>query len=76
MLNLTEYFLKRKKYKIYTDKFDKVIKAENLETKEELERLRATLDQQLLQLKSFASKLANKLQRRFWQNRIDLGILI
>ena len=28
-----------------------------MESKEELERLRATLDQQLLQLKSFVSKL-------------------
>ena len=55
---------KGRKYKIYTDQFDEVIKAENLETKEELERLRSTLDQQLLQLKSFVSKLANKLQRK------------
>ena len=62
---------KGRKYKIYTDQFDEVIKAENLETKEELERLRSTLDQQLLQLKSFVSKLANKLQRKLLakQNR-------
>ena len=33
------FFEKEKKYKIYTDQFDEVIKAENLETKEELERL-------------------------------------
>ena len=33
-----------KKYKVYTDQFDEVIRAENLESKEELERLRTTLD--------------------------------
>ncbi len=71
-----------KKYKIYTDQFDEVIRAESLESKEELERLRATLDQQLLQLKSFVSKLANKLQRkllakqnRSWDFDLEEGIL-
>ncbi len=73
---------KVRKYKIYTDQFDEVIKAENLETKEELERLRSTLDQQLLQLKSFVSKLANKLQRkllakqnRSWDFDLEEGLL-
>ena len=73
---------KGRKYKIYTDQFDEVIKAENLETKEELERLRSTLDQQLLQLKSFVSKLANKLQRkllakqnRSWDFDLEEGLL-
>ena len=76
------FFEKEKKYKIYTDQFDEVIKAENLETKEELERLRATLDQKLLQLKSFVSKLANKLQRRLlakqnrsWDFDLEEGLL-
>jgi len=71
-----------KKYKIYTDQFDEVIRAESLESKEELERLRATLDQQLLQLKSFVSKLANKLQRkllakqnRSWDFDLEEGML-
>ena len=70
------------KYKIYTDEFDEVIKAEKLETKEELERLRAILDQQLLQLKNFVSKLANKLQRkllakqnRSWDFDLEEGLL-
>ena len=51
--------------------FDEVITAEDLETEEELFRLRQNLDQQLLQLKSFISKLANKLQRKLLakQNR-------
>ena len=59
------------KYKFYTKEFDEVIIAEDLESEEELFRLRQNLDQQLLQLKSFISKLANKLQRKLLakQNR-------
>ena len=52
------------KYKSYTEEFDEIIKAEDLENDEELNRLRKNLDQQLLQLKNFISKLANKLQRK------------
>jgi len=60
-----------KKYKVYTKEFDEVIKAEDLESDEELTRLRTSLDQQLIQLKNFISKLANKLQRKLLakQNR-------
>ncbi|MBO6481169.1 MAG: cobalamin biosynthesis protein CobT [Pelagibacteraceae bacterium] len=60
-----------KKYKVYTKEFDEVIKAEDLESDEELTRLRASLDQLLIQLKNFISKLANKLQRKLLakQNR-------
>ena len=59
------------KYKFYTKEFDEIIAADDLETEEELFRLRQNLDQQLLQLKSFISKLANKLQRKLLakQNR-------
>ena len=59
------------KYKFYTQEFDEIIMAEDLESEEELFRLRQNLDQQLLQLKSFISKLANKLQRKLLakQNR-------
>ncbi len=71
-----------KKYKVFTDEFDEIIKAEELETDEELIRLRQNLDQQLLQLKSFISKLANKLQRkllakqnRSWDFDLEEGIL-
>ncbi len=70
------------KYKIYTQEFDEVIKAEDLETEEELIRLRSSLDQQLIQLKNFVSKLANKLQRkllakqnRSWEFDLEEGIL-
>ena len=49
-----------RKYKVYTKEFDEVTNAENLESEEELLRLRTSLDQQLLQLRNFISKLANK----------------
>tara|TARA_Y100001970_G_C14230103_1_gene858050 strand:+ start:95 stop:1870 length:1776 start_codon:yes stop_codon:yes gene_type:complete len=72
----------KEKYKIYTEEFDEIIKAEELEAEEELIRLRSSLDQQLLQLKSFISKLANKLQRklmakqnRSWEFDLEEGIL-
>ena len=59
------------KYKSYTQEFDETITAEELEGEEELLRLRQNLDQQLLSLKNFISKLANKLQRKLLakQNR-------
>ena len=70
------------KYKIYTEEFDEVIKAEELENNNELSRLRKNLDQQLLQLKNFISKLANKLQRkllakqnRSWNFDLEEGLL-
>ncbi len=73
---------KNKGYKVFTEKFDEVVKAENLENDEELLRLRVQLDQQLIQLKSFISKLANKLQRklmakqnRSWDFDLEEGIL-
>ncbi len=69
-------------YKTYTDEFDEIIKAEELENAEELTRLRKNLDQQLLQLKNFISKLANKLQRkllakqnRSWNFDLEEGLL-
>ena len=53
-----------------------------METEEELTRLRVSLDQQLLQLKTFISKLANKLQRkllakqnRSWDFDLEEGVL-
>ena len=70
------------KYKVYTTDYDEIIRAEELEMEEELERLRKNLDQQLLQLKNFISKLANKLQRklmaqqnRSWNFDLEEGIL-
>jgi cobaltochelatase CobT len=53
-----------------------------LENEEELNRLRKNLDQQLVQLKNFISKLANKLQRkllakqnRSWEFDLEEGLL-
>ena len=69
-------------YKTYTEEFDEIIKAEDLENSSELIRLRKNLDQQLLQLKNFISKLANKLQRkllakqnRSWNFDLEEGLL-
>ncbi len=69
-------------YKIYTEEFDEIIRARDLENEEELNRLRKNLDQQLLQLKNFVSKLANKLQRkllakqnRSWNFDLEEGLL-
>jgi len=58
-------------YKPWTTGFDEVIAATELCDAEELTRLRAYLDQQLMHLQSAVSKLANRLQRRLMaqQNR-------
>ncbi len=71
-----------KNYKVYTDEFDEIIRAEELENDIELDRLRNNLDQQLQQLKNFINKLANKLQRkllakqnRSWEFDLEEGLL-
>ncbi|MBK6297097.1 MAG: cobaltochelatase subunit CobT [Sphingomonadales bacterium] len=58
-------------YKAWTDKYDEVIAATDLCDEDELTRLRAYLDQQLLHLQGAVTKLANRLQRRLMaqQNR-------
>ncbi|MCA0939276.1 cobaltochelatase subunit CobT [Yangia mangrovi] len=58
-------------YKVYDSTHDEEILAEELAEPQELERLRAYLDQQLEPLKGAVSRLANKLQRRLQaqQNR-------
>ena len=58
-------------YKPWTTQFDEVIAATELCDPEELQRLRAYLDQQLVHLQSAVTKLANRLQRRLMaqQNR-------
>ena len=69
-------------YKIYTEEFDEISKAEKLETNEEIIRLRKNLDQQLTAFQSVIAKLANKLQRqllakqnRSWQFDLEEGLL-
>jgi cobaltochelatase CobT len=58
-------------YKAYVRSFDEIVGAEDLCDAEELTRLRAYLDQQLVPLQSAVTKLANRLQRRLMaqQNR-------
>ena len=69
-------------YRVYDQKFDEEIRAEDLAEPPELERLRAYLDQQLEPLKGAVSRLANKLQRRLqaqqnrsWLFDLEEGIL-
>ncbi len=69
-------------YKIFTSKFDEIIKAENLENADEANKLRKTLDQQLIGFQDIVTKLANKLQRqllakqnRAWEFDLEEGLL-
>ena len=71
-----------KEYKIFTNKFDEIAKAENLETNEEITKLRKNLDQQLINFQDLITKLANKLQRqllakqnRAWDFDLEEGLL-
>jgi cobaltochelatase CobT len=51
-------------YKVFTPRFDEVVKAEELCDLAELDRLRSYLDKQLAHLQSAVGRLANRLQRR------------
>jgi cobaltochelatase CobT len=69
-------------YKVFTQKFDEVVKAADLCPPDELEQLRGTLDKQLESLAGAVARLANKLQRRLmakqsrsWQFDLEEGIL-
>ena len=69
-------------YKIFTNQYDEISKAENLEKKEEILKLRKSLDQQLLTFHDLITKLANKLQRqllaiqkRSWEFDLEEGLL-
>ena len=69
-------------YKIFTNQFDEITKAENLENSEESSKLRKTLDQQLIGFQDIITKLANKLQRqlmakqnRSWEFDLEEGLL-
>ena len=69
-------------YKIFTTKFDEIAKAENLESKDEVIKLRKNLDQQLISFQDLITKLANKLQRqllasqkRAWEFDLEEGLL-
>ncbi len=58
-------------YKAWSEKYDETVAAGELADEDELNRLRAYLDQQLSSLQSVVTKLANRLQRRLMaqQNR-------
>ncbi len=69
-------------YKIFTNQYDEIIKAENLENSDEASKLRKTLDQQLIGFQDIITKLANKLQRqllakqnRAWNFDLEEGLL-
>jgi cobaltochelatase CobT len=71
-----------KEYKIFTSQFDEITMAENLESKEEIIKLRKILDQQLVSFQNLITKLANKLQRqllakqnRAWEFNLEEGLL-
>ena len=51
-------------YKAFTTRFDEIVEAEELCDVDELGRLRAYLDQQMGQMQSVVTRLANRLQRR------------
>jgi cobaltochelatase CobT len=69
-------------YKIFTQKFDEIVKAAELCPPEELDQLRALLDKQLENLAGAVARLANKLQRRLmaqqsrsWEFDLEEGLL-
>ena len=69
-------------YKVFTNEYDEVKEAEDLENEDEIIRLRKNLDQQLINLQNIVAKLANKLQRqllakqnRSWEFDLEEGML-
>ncbi len=71
-----------KNYNIFTNQFDEIVKAETLESVEEIAKLRSNLDQQLVSFQDLITKLANKLQRqllakqnRSWEFDLEEGLL-
>ena len=69
-------------YKIFTNQFDEITKAETLESIDEMNKLRKNLDQQLVTFQDLIAKLANKLQRqllakqnRAWEFDLEEGLL-
>ena len=87
--NLSENIIQQKninnlnlEYKIFTNQYDEITKAENLENSDEASKLRKTLDQQLIGFQDVITKLANKLQRqllakqnRAWEFDLEEGLL-
>ena len=71
-----------KEYKIFTNQFDEIARAETLESIDEINKLRKNLDQELVTFQDLITKLANKLQRqllakqnRAWEFDLEEGLL-
>ncbi len=69
-------------YKVFTRAYDEIVNAEELCDADELDRLRAFLDKQLVALHGAVSRLANRLQRRLlaqqnrgWDFDLDEGLI-
>ena len=69
-------------YTIFTNEYDEITRAENLESSQEIQKLRKNLDQQLITFQDIVTKLANKLQRqllakqnRSWEFDLEEGLL-
>jgi cobaltochelatase CobT len=69
-------------YRAFTEAFDEVVRAEELCDPDEMVRLRALLDQQLVSLQHATARLANRLQRklmakqnRTWDFDLEEGVL-
>jgi cobaltochelatase CobT len=69
-------------YKVFTRAFDEIVNAEDLCDADELDRLRAFLDKQLVALHGAVARLANRLQRRLlaqqnrgWDFDLDEGLI-
>ncbi|HXG78061.1 MAG TPA: cobaltochelatase subunit CobT [Methyloceanibacter sp.] len=69
-------------YTVFTHAFDEVVNAEDLCDPDELDRLRAFLDKQLVSLHGAVARLANRLQRRLlaqqnrgWDFDLDEGMI-
>ena len=82
LLKKNQKYISETKYKIFTNKYDEIKNAEELEKEEEIIRLRKNLDQQLTNLQNLVAKLANKLQRqllakqnRSWEFDLEEGVL-
>jgi len=82
ILQKTNTNIQDKEYKIFTNKFDEIVKAETLASPEEVNKLRKNLDQQLINFQDLVTKLANKLQRqllakqnRSWEFDLEEGVL-
>ena len=78
----TKKNLLKGKYRIFTNEYDEIKEATELEKEDEIIRLRKNLDQQLTNLQNIIAKLANKLQRqllakqsRSWDFDLEEGIL-